>query len=75
MGKENKSQFLLSFTEPHRTAVNYTISCWTEKVRKEYGVNTAIFKGHSVGSASSSKAGLLWFSVSVNLKRYSFQKI
>ena len=47
---------LISFKKPHKVVSSATISRWVKQVLAESGVNTDVFKAHSVRVASSSTA-------------------
>ena len=47
---------LVSFKRPHKAVSSATISRWMKQVLAESGINTDVFKAHSVRAASSSAA-------------------
>ena len=55
----NRSQLLLSFIEPHLPVASATFARWIKEVLSLAGIDTNIFKSHSVRSASTSKAKAL----------------
>ena len=52
--------------------VSSTISAWIKNVLRETGIDTKILKGHSIRSASTSKAGLAGLSVTDILEKGSW---
>ena len=57
-----RSQLLISFVEPHQAVVPCTIAGWLVKLLTEAGINTQMFKAHSVRGASTSKAAAMGLS-------------
>lgn len=55
--RDNQSQLLLSFINPHREVVSSTIAGSIKNLLCSAGINTEVFKAHSTRSASTSKAG------------------
>lgn len=53
---EAHHQLLLGTVEPHKPVVTSTISNWLKKLMSEAGIDTSTYTGHSVRSASVSKA-------------------
>ena len=53
---EQKHQLFLSLVNPHKPIATSTVSRWLREIMTEAGVNTDIFKAHSVRGASTSKA-------------------
>ena len=52
--------------------VSSTISGWIKNVLREAGTDTKIFKEHSTRSVTTSKAGLVWLSVTEILEKGSW---
>ena len=52
----NSSQLFISFIKPHRPVTSSTIVRWLKEVIHEAGIDTSIFKAHSVRAASTSAA-------------------
>ena len=52
------SQLSLSFVNPHKPLVSFTISGWLKNVLKKVGIDISTFKAHSTRSASTSKVDL-----------------
>ena len=50
------NQLLLSYHRPHHPVQSCSIARWIKSVLGSAGIDTAIFKGHSTRSASTSKA-------------------
>ena len=50
------SQLLLSYHQPHHPVQSCSIARWIKSVLGSAGIDTAIFKGHSTRSVSTSKA-------------------
>ena len=53
---EQKNQLFLSLVTPHAPVTTSTISRWLREIMTDAGVNTTLFKAHSVRGASTSKA-------------------
>ena len=70
-GKNRASQLLVSFIKPHDAVAKSTVASWIKQILIMPGVNTDIFKLHSVRSASLSHANLSGLSFSDILKRGS----
>ena len=62
-------QLLLSFVQPHGSAISSAISWWIKKVLTISGVDVSVLKGHSTRSASTSKAAISGLSVPHILER------
>ena len=56
MNPHTPSQLLISFHRPHRPVKPCSIARWIRCILSSAGIDTAIFKGHSTRSASTSKA-------------------
>ena len=56
------SQLFISFIKPHRPVSSSTIARWLKEVIQAAGIDTAIFKAHSVRAASTSAAASLGIS-------------
>ena len=54
----HEKQLLLSSIRPHNAVVSCTISGWLKKTLKQAGINTDLFKAHSIRSTSSSKTSV-----------------
>ena len=50
------NQLLLSYHRPHHRVQTCSIAHWIKSILGSAGIDTAIFKGHSTRSASTSKA-------------------
>ena len=57
--RKNETQLLLSFVNPHKPVKVKTVSRWLVETMQLSGIDVNIFKGHSVRSASTSKAASL----------------
>ena len=53
-----ESQFLVSHIKPHKPVSPSTVFRWLGQVLAMVGINTEVFKAHSIRSASSSKTEL-----------------
>ena len=51
-----ESRLFLSFVKPNKAVTTSTITLWLKEVLRTVGVGTTVFTGHSIRSASSSKA-------------------
>ena len=51
-------QFFNSFMKPHNPVTSSTIARWLKQVMESAGIDTIIFKAHSVRSASTSAAAM-----------------
>ena len=56
MGPTTHNQLLISFHRPHRPVKSCSIARWIRSILGSAGIDTAVFKGHSTRSASTSKA-------------------
>ena len=63
------SQLFISYQKPHQAVLKGTIAHWIKLVLKLSGINTEIFQGHSVRSASCSKASRQGVQLNVILKQ------
>lgn len=54
--RENESKLLISFMKPHKSVKPCTAAGWLKNMLKEAGIDTEVFKPHSTGGASTSKA-------------------
>ena len=54
--RARESRLLLSFIQPHRAVTSSSIARWLKSLLTEAGVDTAIFRAHSIRGASSSTA-------------------
>ena len=50
------SKLFVSFVKPYGPVCKDTIARWIKTVMKNSGINTSVFKAHSVRSTSTSKA-------------------
>ena len=55
--KNKIKQVFIKTKKPHTPVCSATVARWVKKVLEECGIDTSVFKGHSVRAASSSKAG------------------
>ena len=55
--------------KPHGPVVSSTVSGWLKKVLDQADINTDMFKGHSIRSASSSKVRMKGAPIQEILKR------
>ena len=62
-GKQTENQLLLGTVKPYVEVVSSTVARWLKNVMKDAGIDVSIFKGHSVRSASTSKAAAQGFPV------------
>ena len=69
-----KQQLLLSHRKPHNEVSVTTVSRWVKEVLKLAGINTELFKAHSVRSASSSKAFVYGLSLSTILNQGNWSR-
>ena len=51
-----ETQLYISYVKPHKAVATSTISRWIRDVMTRSGIDTSIFKAHSVRTAASSKA-------------------
>ena len=51
-------QLFISFIKPHNPVTSSTIARWLKQVMELAGIDTNIFKAHSVRSASTSAAAM-----------------
>ena len=58
-----ESQFLVSHIKPYKSVSPSTVFRWLGQVLAMVGINTEVFKAHSIRSASSSKTELTGFSL------------
>ena len=54
--RDNASQSFISFIQPHLPVSSSTIARWLKETMAEAGVDTSIFKAHSIRGASTSAA-------------------
>uniref|UniRef100_A0A1X7TDB6 Tyr recombinase domain-containing protein n=1 Tax=Amphimedon queenslandica TaxID=400682 RepID=A0A1X7TDB6_AMPQE len=54
----NNDQLFISFIKPHHPVTSSTIARWLKLVMESAGINTSVFKAHSVWSASTSAAAM-----------------
>lgn len=54
--EKGRLPLLILFKKPHKAVSSATISRWMKQVLVESGINTDVFKAHSVRAASSSAA-------------------
>uniref|UniRef100_A0A1X7VGJ5 Tyr recombinase domain-containing protein n=1 Tax=Amphimedon queenslandica TaxID=400682 RepID=A0A1X7VGJ5_AMPQE len=54
----NNDQLFISFIKPHHPVTSSTIARWLKLVMESAGIDTSVFKAHSVRSASTSAAAL-----------------
>ena len=66
--RQNQRKLLLSFTKPHKAATIRTISRWLKIVLKNAKTNVNIYQGHSLRTASSSKASMQGLNIQSVLK-------
>ena len=66
-------QLLLGIVAPHRPACTSTISNWLKQMMATVGINTTVYKGHSVWSAATSKASTAGLSVEEILQRANWK--
>ena len=58
-GEQNGvGKLLLSVHKPHKAITKYTVANWIKKVLSNSGIDTEIYKAHSIRSASSSAAAV-----------------
>ena len=56
------AQLFISFIKPHQPVTSSTIARWLKEVIRDAGIDTNIFKAHSVRAASTSAAAMLGIS-------------
>lgn len=61
--RKEEKQFFISFAEPFRAVKSATLARWIMTTLSNSGIDTSIFKSHSVRSASTSKALKLGMSI------------
>ena len=52
----NETKLFLSFIKPHKAVTSSTIARWLRTVLEQAGINTEIFRAHSIRGASASAA-------------------
>ena len=52
----NNDQLFISFIKPHHPVTSSTIARWLKSVMESAGIDTSVFKAHSVRSANTSAA-------------------
>lgn len=52
----SNNRLLLSFQKPHKPVTKTTVSRWLTEIMSHAGINTKVFKPHSIRAASCSKA-------------------
>lgn len=52
----DSSQLFISFIQPHKPVTSSTVARWLKEVIGTSGIDTSIFKAHSVRGASTSRA-------------------
>ena len=67
------SQLFISFIRPHGPVTSSTIARWLKEVLRNAGIDTEIFKAHSVRGASTSMAARLGVTVETILKAAEFR--
>ena len=55
-GVDQPNQLFLSFIKPHKAVTSQTLAHWIKNTMEDAGIDTAIFKAHSVRGASSTAA-------------------
>ena len=65
----NETQPLLSYIQPHKQMVPFTISGWLKNLLKSSGINISLFTAHSTRSAKISKASASGLSMTEILER------
>ena len=60
----NSSQLIVSFKKPHNPVTSASISRWFKETLADAGVDTNMFKGHSIRAASASAARARGVSIS-----------
>ena len=58
------SQLVISFKKPHNPVTSASISRWVKETLADAGVDTSMFKGHSIRAASTSAARAKGVSIS-----------
>ena len=54
----NNDQLFISFIKPHHPVTYSTIARWLKLLMESAGIDTSVFKAHSVRSASTSAAAM-----------------
>ena len=72
--EEQKTQLFLSLVQPHTPVTTSTISRWLREIMTESGVNTELFKAHSVRGASTSKASKEGLSVGQIIEKANWSR-
>ena len=67
--ERRKTQLLLALVRPHNPVSTSTVSRWLKDLMQSAGICTAIFQGHSVRSAATSKVATMGLSVQQILER------
>lgn len=67
--KQSHGKLLLSYVKPHSPVSRDTVSRWIKTVMTRAGIDTSIYKSHSVRSASTSKAKTNFVPISNILKK------
>ena len=56
--REGTKQLFLTSTKPHKPATSATIARWIKTTLKRAGIDTTIFKAHSVTTSAAAEAGI-----------------
>ena len=56
MNPEQAAPLFLSYVKPHKLVTSQRLAHWIKDLLKEAGVNTEVFKAHSVWGAATSAA-------------------
>ena len=73
VAQEQQEQLLLSHCKPHGPVVTCTVSRWLKELMSQAGIDTTVFKGHSVRGAATSKAKALGLSTEQILARANWK--
>ena len=67
-------QLLLGIVAPHKPVCTSTISNWLKQMMAAAGIDTTVYKGHSVRSAATSKASASGLSLEEILRRANWKR-
>ena len=71
---EQKEQLFLSLVKPHSAVTTSTVSRWLREIMTESGVNTELFKAHSIRGASTSRASKEGLSVGQIIQKANWSR-
>ena len=72
---EKRKHLFLGFSTPHNPVVTCTISRWLKELMGAAGIDTSVYKGHSVRGAATSKAKTLGLSSAQIIARANWSRV